>query len=207
MFTSQLAPPSRRSDEPEQSSFSMASTGGSRNRGANQLSLWRLTPMQVQVLLKVQVQGGATASSSIPLPKPTLPKKPAILPSTSKVATIERTNQSSANIARSSSIQEQLKQEIVLKPDKVAISNKNIATTIQCSVYKEGNSTLYKSISETANAFQPFRKCDYCETKEGILKCENCKLAYYCGPVCQQAHWPAHKTNCECMCSVELTQF
>ena len=55
MFTDQMPPPTRGSDAPEPSSFASNSTGGSRKSGANQVSMWRLPPKQVQVLFKMQV--------------------------------------------------------------------------------------------------------------------------------------------------------
>lgn len=55
MFTSQMPPPSRGSDGPEPTSIGAGSTGNNRKTGANQVSMWRLPPKQVQVLFKMQV--------------------------------------------------------------------------------------------------------------------------------------------------------
>ncbi|KAL2022832.1 hypothetical protein VTK56DRAFT_4363 [Thermocarpiscus australiensis] len=33
--------------------------------------------------------------------------------------------------------------------------------------------------------------------KSGRYSCKNCLLVLYCGPDCQKAHWPIHKTDCK----------
>ena len=50
----------------------------------------------------------------------------------------------------------------------------------------------------TARSVQPHEEvCAGPEcTNAGVQKCGRCKLVSYCGPVCQKAHWKAHKKVC-----------
>ena len=42
------------------------------------------------------------------------------------------------------------------------------------------------------------RHCLYClKQVEGSLRCSKCRTALYCGRVCQEKHWPAHKNICQ----------
>ena len=38
--------------------------------------------------------------------------------------------------------------------------------------------------------------CDSCQNDGAMLKCSQCKSAYYCDRNCQKNHWKAHKANC-----------
>eukprot|EP01080_Neovahlkampfia_damariscottae_P005236 gene5236-8847_t len=39
--------------------------------------------------------------------------------------------------------------------------------------------------------------CQKCEKKENLLKCGNCKEAYYCSRDCQKLDWVSHKSFCK----------
>ncbi|KAF7337584.1 hypothetical protein MSAN_02231700 [Mycena sanguinolenta] len=48
-----------------------------------------------------------------------------------------------------------------------------------------------------------YRACeaDGCDKVEGrelekVSTCSRCKMTFYCGPICQKAHWPTHKSIC-----------
>ena len=40
------------------------------------------------------------------------------------------------------------------------------------------------------------RQCANCSKNGKFRKCSGCKIAHYCGPVCQRSAWPYHKTEC-----------
>ena len=41
-------------------------------------------------------------------------------------------------------------------------------------------------------------KCRACKKKESkMLRCSQCKNAYYCNTGCQRSHWPTHKKVCQ----------
>ncbi|KAF7337585.1 hypothetical protein MSAN_02231800 [Mycena sanguinolenta] len=44
-------------------------------------------------------------------------------------------------------------------------------------------------------------EADGCDKVEGrdiekVATCSRCKMTFYCGPICQKAHWPTHKAIC-----------
>ena len=39
-------------------------------------------------------------------------------------------------------------------------------------------------------------KCHLCH-KMAKLRCQACKIVYYCDKICQQKNWPEHKANCQ----------
>lgn len=41
--------------------------------------------------------------------------------------------------------------------------------------------------------------CNGCYLLKPVQRCSGCKGVYYCGAKCQQADWPAHKTECKAL--------
>ena len=52
--------------------------------------------------------------------------------------------------------------------------------------------------SETKGGLPPTisHSCTHCTQGNATSRCSKCKLVYYCGKECQQAHWKVHKKIC-----------
>ncbi|XP_068595721.1 histone-lysine N-methyltransferase SMYD3 [Brachionichthys hirsutus] len=47
------------------------------------------------------------------------------------------------------------------------------------------------------------RVCHRCFTRnKNLLRCSQCKMAYYCNTTCQRGAWPVHKRECKCLQSL-----
>jgi hypothetical protein len=63
---------------------------------------------------------------------------------------------------------------------------------------------LSNSNDNKGNKYADLKVCNHClksETLDGakVMKCQRCKVAYYCNKVCQVANWKSHKKVCKAM--------
>uniref|UniRef100_F7CFL6 [histone H3]-lysine(4) N-trimethyltransferase n=1 Tax=Ornithorhynchus anatinus TaxID=9258 RepID=F7CFL6_ORNAN len=59
-----------------------------------------------------------------------------------------------------------------------------------------------KPLAYTACKGSPAAVCDHCLCRnENLLRCSRCKVARYCGLVCQKQAWQDHKRECSCLLS------
>lgn len=48
----------------------------------------------------------------------------------------------------------------------------------------------------TSQQLQFLRGCKVCGSMEGLLRCSNCKAAFYCSQIHQQSDWRNHRSEC-----------